>query len=159
MNPDHLSLRLRANVGIMIINSDKKILAGEAHHYRGEWMMPQGGIDKGEAPIEAMKRELFEETSIIYDQVEFLAEHDDWISYRFRQPLIKEETLYYGQRQKWFLLEYNGELPDPNATQDKEFHQFNWVDFDWLVDNTTRFKVEVYRKVSTSFGRWLEHLI
>ena len=45
----------RANVGIMIINKEHKIMAGEAYHYPGEWMMPQGGIDELETPLQAME--------------------------------------------------------------------------------------------------------
>ena len=62
----------RANVGIMLINRNHQVIAGEALHYANEWMMPQGGIDAGESPLQAMKRELVEETSIQFEQVRLL---------------------------------------------------------------------------------------
>jgi 8-oxo-dGTP pyrophosphatase MutT (NUDIX family) len=51
--------KYRLNVGIMIVNRDQKILAGDAFHYPGEWMMPQGGIGHAESAYEAMQRELY----------------------------------------------------------------------------------------------------
>ena len=142
---------LRPNVGIMLINRDRQILAGEAIHYPSEWMMPQGGIDAEESPHQAMQRELFEETGLNFSDVQFLAEAENWISYCFRQPLVKEGKLYTGQRQKWFLLEYNGVAPNAETTVDREFIQFRWVDFDWLVQHTTAFKVQVYQSIFDEF--------
>ena len=113
--------------------------------------MPQGGIDAGETPQQAMQRELVEETGITYDEVTFLKENDDWLSYLFREPLFKDGALYIGQRQKWFLLEYNGPLPDANTTIDREFLQFKWADADWLTQHTTRFKTDVYQTIISSF--------
>lgn len=141
----------RANVGIMLVNKNHQILAGEAIHYPREWMMPQGGIDAGETPQQAMQRELVEETSITCDEVTFIRENDDWLSYRFREPLFKDGALYIGQRQKWFLLEYNGPLPDAKTTIDQEFLQFRWVDTEWLIQHTTRFKTDVYRTIISTF--------
>ena len=141
----------RPNVGIMLINKNHQILVGEAIHYPGEWMMPQGGIDHGETPQQAMQRELVEETGISYAQVNFITENPNWLSYLFRKPLIKDGTLYTGQRQKWFLLEYNGPVPDAETTQDREFIQFNWVDIDWLLQHTTPFKIAVYKSIFSAF--------
>jgi len=141
----------RPNVGIMITNQDRQLLAGEAFHYPGEWMMPQGGIDAEESPFQAMQRELVEETSIEYDNTRFIREHNEWLSYLFRKPLKKEGRLYIGQRQKWFLLEYDGPLPDATQTLDKEFIRFDWVEPGWLMEHTTKFKIDLYRQVFTYF--------
>ncbi|MFT5811802.1 MAG: putative (di)nucleoside polyphosphate hydrolase, partial [Rubritalea sp.] len=107
----------RPNVGIMLVDNNRRVLAGEALNYRGGWMMPQGGIDGGETTLQAMQRELFEETSLLPEQARVVKEHDKWLSYRFKKPLIIDGILYVGQRQKWFLLEYNGPLPDADKTQ------------------------------------------
>lgn len=143
----------RPNVGLMLVNRQHQILAGEAIHYQGQWMMPQGGIDNGETPHQAMKRELVEETGITYGEVNFLQEDSDWHSYLFRKPLVKDGILYIGQRQKWFLLEYNGGIPDAHTTIDREFLQFQWVNPDWLLRHTTKLKIEVYQSVLSSFER------
>ncbi len=90
----------RLNVGIMIVNREYKILAGDALHYPGEWMMPQGGIDPDESTHEAMHRELFEETGLLRGQVRLIREHDEWLQYLFRKPQYKDDIYYIGQRQK-----------------------------------------------------------
>ncbi len=113
--------------------------------------MPQGGIDQGETPHQALQRELVEETGIEFRAVNLIQENSEWISYLFRKPLIKNGQLYIGQRQKWFLLEYNGSIPNAETTIDREFSQFNWVEIDWLIEHTTQFKKEVYRSVFETF--------
>ena len=141
----------RSNVGIMIVNADGKILAGDAFHYPGEWMMPQGGIDADESAQQAMRRELFEETGLLYPQVRLLREHDDWLQYLFRKPQYKDGIYYVGQRQKWFLLEYNGALPNAEQVQEQEFSCFGWVEPEWLVAQIPAFKKDVYRTVVGAF--------
>jgi putative (di)nucleoside polyphosphate hydrolase len=142
---------MRANVGIMIVNRAHEIFAGEAFHYPGEWLMPQGGIDKNETPVEAMQRELQEETGIGLAQVRVIHELHEWQSYLFKRPQYKDDILYKGQRQKWFLLEYNDALPDVMAGDIQEFSRFDWVTPDWLIANTVSFQCDVYRKVVSAF--------
>ena len=142
----------RLNVGIMIVNREQKILAGDAFHYPGEWMMPQGGIDQTESSQAAMQRELYEETGLQTQQVRLIREHDAWLQYLFRKPQYKDDIYYIGQRQKWFLLEYNGSLPDAENVKEQEFSCFDWVDAQWLVEQIPPFKKEVYRTIVTAFS-------
>ena len=141
----------RLNVGIMIVNRDHKILAGDAFHYPGEWMMPQGGIGSSESAQEALQRELLEETGFQFEQVQIIREHDEWLQYLFRKPQYKDDIFYIGQRQKWFLLEYNGPLPEIKNVKEQEFSSFDWVDADWLVEQIPAFKKEVYRTIVAAF--------
>ncbi len=135
----------------MIVNREHKILAGDALHYPGEWMMPQGGIDAAESAQAAMQRELLEETGLQFEQVQLIREHDNWLQYLFRKPQYKDDIFYIGQRQKWFLLEYNGLLPDAENVKEQEFSGFDWVDADWLVEQIPAFKKEVYRTIVAAF--------
>lgn len=141
----------RNNVGIVIINTERKILAGEAFYYPGEWLMPQGGIAIGETPEEALKRELLEETGLTLSDVPIVREHNEWICYLFPKPQIKDDRMYIGQRQKWFLLHYDGPLPDANSLLEKEFSSFSWVSPYWLLDRTPVFNVPVYKQVFRNF--------
>lgn len=141
----------RANVGIMLVNREHQILAGDALHYPGEWMMPQGGIDAEETSEQAMRRELYEETGLCIAEMRLLYQHDGWLRYLFRKPQYKDGIYYVGQRQKWFLLEYNGPLPDASSVQEQEFSCFDWVEPDWLVEQIPAFKKGVYQAVVSAF--------
>jgi len=141
----------RANVGIMLVNRDHQILAGDAIHYPGEWMMPQGGIDAAETSEQALQRELYEETGLSFAELRLLREYPGWLQYRFRKPQYKNDIYYVGQRQKWFLLEYNGPLPNAAKVQEQEFSCFDWVEPDWLVEQIPAFKKTVYETVVSAF--------
>lgn len=77
-------LPYRPCVGIMLINGQGKVWigsrddGGSTANYEFAWQMPQGGIDKGETPLEAARRELYEETSI--RSVTLLEEAPDWFA-------------------------------------------------------------------------------
>ena len=154
MNVEHPDTEpgYRDNVGVTIVNSQAKVLAGEAFYYPGEWLMPQGGIDPDESPLEAMRRELREETGLDAVDAEILCELTDWIYYLFKQPQYKDDIFYKGQRQKWFLLYFDGPVPGPDIAQVQEFSQFGWVEPSWLVRNTAPFLQSVYRQVLGQFG-------
>jgi len=51
----------RANVGIIISNQNNNLFFAK-RRYQSGWQFPQGGIHLGEKPIQAMYRELSEET-------------------------------------------------------------------------------------------------
>ena len=52
------------------------------------WQFPQGGIDEGESPKQALKRELKEEIGT--DKFDFLEEYPEWLSYDFPANASKE---------------------------------------------------------------------
>jgi putative (di)nucleoside polyphosphate hydrolase len=54
----------RPCVGVMLVNAEGRVFVGKRIDNReGDfWQMPQGGVDPGEAPDDAVLRELWEET-------------------------------------------------------------------------------------------------
>lgn len=53
--------------GAFIFSSDGKLLLGKSIKggvYKDRWIVPGGGIDEGETPVEGMKREVFEEVDL-----------------------------------------------------------------------------------------------
>ena len=155
MNTEQPSLseeNYRENVGMVLKNNHGLVLAGEVFRYKGEWMMPQGGIKQAESPLQAMERELLEETGISLSEIKLLDETDSWFYYLLRRPLTLDGKQYLGQKQKWFLMEYQGELPDAESTMDREFSYFAWVEPEWLVQQAAKYKIDIYKRVFDSFA-------
>ena len=86
----------RPNVGMMIINKDKKVLMCTRIHSEGQTyrlQMPQGGIDKGELPSVAVYREMREEIGLLPQDVEFIACTKKWYKYDLPETAKKKKTM------------------------------------------------------------------
>jgi putative (di)nucleoside polyphosphate hydrolase len=119
------------------------------------WQMPQGGIDKGESPIEAAWRELAEETGT--DKVELIGESRDWYSYDLPADLVPKLWYgrYRGQTQKWFVFRFLGRDADIDiATEKPEFSAWKWADLAELPALIVPFKRTLYTQLIED----LEHL-
>ncbi|PYF11868.1 putative (di)nucleoside polyphosphate hydrolase [Rhodobacter viridis] len=160
MTPEELAaLPYRKNVGLVLINAEGLIFAGQRIDNPGNaWQMPQGGIDDGERPKEAALRELEEETGVRADLVEKIAKTEDWLIYDLPEDLIGNiwGGKYRGQKQKWFLFRFLGQDSDVNiATEHPEFSVWRWMEPAELVEKIVPFKRAVYEQVFDTFA---EHL-
>ncbi len=147
------NLPYRPCVGIMLFNRDGKVFVGKRIDQTVEgWQMPQGGIDKGETPIEAARRELLEEVGT--DKAELIGEMDGWVTYDLPQHLVGVafHGKYRGQRQKWFALRFTGSDGDIDLTaHDPEFSAFQWVSLAVLPGLIVPFKRDTYKAVIAAF--------
>ena len=101
------NLPLRIGVGAIVLNNENKIFVGKRlDNPIDKWQMPQGGVDKGENFITAMKRELKEETSI--QNIKILKQIDRWFEYELPKNLlgIIWKGKFRGQKQKWFIVRF-----------------------------------------------------
>ena len=70
-------LPLRLGVGAIVLNEKNKVFVGKRKDNPvNKWQMPQGGVNEGEKLIDAMKRELEEETGI--KNIKILKEIEGW---------------------------------------------------------------------------------
>lgn len=153
------SLPYRPCVGVVLIDARGMVFAGQRIDSPSPaWQMPQGGIDEGEKPKEAAYRELWEETGITRDKVEFVAKTHGWVTYDLPVELLGRVWggKYRGQRQKWFLFRFKGQDADVKiATDHAEFSTWRWILADEMVESIVPFKRAVYDQVIRSFRAYL----
>ena len=146
---NHEILPLRTGVGIAILNSKNKVFVGKRKDNPfDKWQMPQGGVDSNEPLLQAMKRELMEETSI--RNIEVLKEFDEWLEYELPESLIGKiwKGKYRGQKQKWFVVKFTGADSEINInTKNAEFMEWKWIDINLLPDLIVLFKKHIYEEV------------
>ncbi len=147
----------RPCVGVALFNADGLVFMGcrsdlsENDPYR--WQLPQGGIDKGEAPEVAARRELFEETGI--ESIEFIASMDSWLTYDFpKEVLGKRFKKYRGQAQLWYAFKFVGDDSEINLLESAppEFQQWDWKPIKSIPEMIVPFKRHVYEAIVCAFG-------
>ena len=141
-----LKLPLRIGVGVIVLNNKNQVFVGKRKDNPGNnWQMPQGGIDKGEDFISAMKRELMEETSI--KNIKILKELEHLYQYDLPKNLVGIiwKGKFRGQKQKWFITRFLGEDTEINLkTKHPEFIEWKWIEPEKLPEVIVSFKKEIY---------------
>ena len=149
MKDKYKNLPLRSGVGIVVLNKKNQVfLAKRIDNPKNFWQMPQGGVDKGEKYYNAALRELKEETSI--QTVSLIKEIDGLTTYFLPDHLVGIiwKGKYKGQKQKWFVVRFNGEEKEINInTKHPEFLDWKWVNIENLTDKIVEFKIHVYKKI------------
>lgn len=145
----------RPNVGIVICNRQGQVLWARRYGQHS-WQFPQGGINPGESPEQAMYRELFEEVGLSRKDVKILASTRNWLRYKLPKRLVRWDTkpVCIGQKQRWFLLQLTSNDKDINVQQSKtpEFDGWRWVSYWYPVRQVVSFKRDVYRRVMKEFA-------
>ena len=149
MKKNFSELPLRSGVGIIVLNKDNKVfVAKRIDNPKNFWQMPQGGVDEGENFLNAAYRELEEETSI--KNVELIKELDGMITYELPDRLlgIIWKGKYRGQKQKWFLMRFNGDEQEIDIkTKNPEFLDWKWIELDQITEVVVDFKLHVYKEL------------
>lgn len=152
----------RANVGIIISNAKGLVLWARRVGGTDAWQFPQGGINLGESPEQALYRELYEEVGLKPEDVKVVDVTKGWLNYQLPKQFVREHQspVCIGQRQKWFLLQL---LTDDshialNSAGPVEFDDWQWVSYWYPVDQVIDFKREVYRRALKELSPAHSHL-
>ncbi len=145
-----MNKRYRRNVAAIVINSEGKVLACERSDVAGAWQIPQGGIEDGEDPQDALVRELEEEIGT--SDVEIIGSLPAPLRYDWPEHLFKRG--YHGQEQNYFLVRLN-----PNAKIDLsaspehiEFAACCWMSVSEFISCISGFKAEAYKEALRQFA-------
>ena len=142
-------LPLRLGVGAIVLNNENKVFVGKRKDNPiDKWQMPQGGVNEGEELIQAMKRELKEETGI--KNIRILKEINGWSEYELPANLLGKiwRGKYRGQKQKWFIVRFIGKDDEINLNTGRpEFIEWQWIDIERLTGVIVDFKKKVYQEL------------
>tara|TARA_X000000368_G_scaffold198919_1_gene157042 strand:- start:242 stop:712 length:471 start_codon:yes stop_codon:yes gene_type:complete len=151
------TLPLRIGVGVIVLNNENKIFVGKRKDNPvDKWQMPQGGINKNESFLTAMKRELDEETSI--KNIQIIKELDGWFQYELPKNLVGIiwKGKFRGQKQKWFVVRFTGKESEINLkTEHPEFIEWKWVKMNDLPKIIVDFKKDVYEKLLIELKKFI----
>jgi len=143
----------RPNVAAIIVPPEypdvKKIFIAERSDISGIWQFPQGGIDKGESPEEALIREIEEEIGT--KKVEVIAEYPEWLTYDFPEHIARKMRPYDGQKQRYYLVRLKKKAKVNLDTKHPEFIDYKFIELDELFDYVAHFKKPIYEEVIEYF--------
>ena len=154
----------RRCVGAFLIGPGGGVFVGRRadrhpEHFTEEhaWQMPQGGIDEGEDPLAAARRELYEETNV--RTATLVAEAPDWYAYDLPDELLgfALKGRYRGQTQKWFAFRLDGPESEIDVARPggghhtPEFDAWRWAPAESLPGLVVAWKRPVYTNVLAAF--------
>ncbi len=135
----------RASAGACVVDANGSVLALRRRGAPdGAWQMPQGGIESGETPREAVLRELYEEAGLTEADVTVEDELPQWLVYEL--PVAYRNTkVGWGQAQTWLRLRVHaGAAVRPDGL---EFDAFEWLAPAELMQRAVAFRRPVYERV------------
>ncbi len=157
-------LPYRLCVGATLFNAAGGVLVARradlpnAEGTAGGWQLPQGGMDAGEDPREAVLRELAEEVGTRNARI--IGEHPDWLTYDLPPELLGRALggRYRGQRQRWFALRFTGTDADIRLDDHPhpEFDAWRWARLCELPSLAVCFKRPIYEILAASFARFAD---
>ena len=137
----------RAGAAAVISNDAGQILCFERADHPGAWQLPQGGLKDLEEPLQAVYREIFEETALASNQLALLDAHPEPLAYELPAELRNPEV-GRGQVLYWFLFRFLGQESSIELSRGKEFRSWQWLSFSRLLEIVVAFRHPVYRRVA-----------
>jgi putative (di)nucleoside polyphosphate hydrolase len=143
----------RVGAGAVILNEAGLVFATERKGVPGAWQLPQGGLDHNEEPLQAVYRELFEETGIRETDLELLGNHPGPLAYELPAELRKSKT-GRGQVQYWFSFRYKGDENKIDIKSGGEASSWQWMPFSNLLNTVAPFRRPLYEKLNERFREY-----
>lgn len=109
------SSRPIATVGALIENDEGRVLMVKTHKWGHRWGIPGGKIEKGESSVDALRREIREETGLLIDEPRFVMVQD----------CIDSQEFY--QAEHFLLLNYVARRSSGEVVLNDEAQEFQWL--------------------------------
>jgi putative (di)nucleoside polyphosphate hydrolase len=160
LSDEQISGYFRANVGILLVNSDGLVFAAERKEQPGAWQLPQGGIDQGEDEEQAARREMKEELGFVEEDLDKLLKplgaDTAWYAYQLPRDLWSKKR-GRGQVQKFFAYRFIGQDEQLNEkfSASEEFNAWKWMSISALIEEVWTIRRPVYEAIARTFS---EHL-
>ena len=148
-----MSEYFRAGVGAVITDSVGRILVFHRRCGDGFWQLPQGGIEQGEEPTEAVWREVMEETGLGREELRVTGQLGEWLTYELPAESRSAKT-GRGQVQWWFSMElHDSFVNNPPVVLGgldaaAEFDACRWTTPQELVEQAVPFRRLVYERIA-----------
>jgi phosphoglycolate phosphatase-like HAD superfamily hydrolase len=104
-----------STVGALIHDGDGRVLMMRTHKWSNLWGIPGGKIRRGEPSIDALRREVREETALEIEDIRFVMVQDSIDSPQFMRP------------EHFILLNYLARATGAAVTLNDEAEEFRWV--------------------------------
>lgn len=143
--------KFRQSVVGLFVNDSGNILLGERSDAPGSWQLPQGGVDDGETPEAALRREMEEELGCAGFRIVKRATE----KCRYEFPTDLETPVarkFLGQEQTWFLLQFEPDAEPDLDKSDREFSAFRWADPSTVISGIITWKQACYEKGFEQLG-------
>jgi phosphoglycolate phosphatase len=104
-----------ATVGALIHDGAGRVLMVRTHKWSNLWGIPGGKIERGETSIDALRREILEETRLTLDEIEFVLVQD----------CIDSQEFF--RKEHFLLLNYLARATSTSVTLNDEAREFIWL--------------------------------
>ncbi len=148
----------RPNAAIIVTDGNGKILLCERADLPDAIQTVQGGIDEGESPEQAARRELSEEIGLTHSQYEIVDRIAEPMRYvwpeHIKQWFVSHKELdgYVGQEQHFFLAKVEPDVHFNLTSHAQEFSRVWWGTPEEMVERSWEYKRKILETALRKFG-------